>query len=306
MKTSKVIGILGGSGFVGRYVVRRLAKRGYLLKIGGRHIEKSSDLKTAGVVGQIQPTFADMRLPSSLEQFVLGCDVVVNLVGILFEKGKQTFDDVHHKGAEDLAKFAAKAGVKQFIHISALGADEKSESDYARTKGLAEKSVRKAFKEAVILRPSLIYGPDDNFFNRFAEMAVLSPFLPVFYKGETKFQPVYVDDLARAIEVLVEKEISSETFAVAGDEVYSFRDLLDFMLDVIGKKRAIIEMPSIMGYLIALGSKLLPNPLLTADQLKLLKVDNVVPKGMKTLNELGITPVKMHDIVPHYLKRFCG
>lgn len=303
MKKQKVIGIFGGGGFVGRAIVRRLAKQGHLIKVGSRYPDSHTVLKTYGSVGQVQLVRADIRCERSIQEFIHGCDVVINLVGILFEKGKQTFGALHLGGAEHIAKACAKQKISQLIHISALGVSEKSTSYYSRTKALAEKSVKKAFKDVVILQPSLIYGPDDQFFNRFARMAKVSPILPVFKGGETKFQPLYVDDLARGVEVIIQKNIIGESYALAGPSVYTFKELLEFTLETVGKDCMILSLPHIAGYALSLVSKLLPTPLLTLDQLKLLDIDSILSKEAKTFADLGISPSRIEDIVPTYITR---
>lgn len=303
MTQQKVVGIFGGGGFLGHAVVRRLAKKGHLIKVGSRNPESHKDLKTSAAVGQIQLFHADIRDDTSVQNFVDGCDVVINLVGILFEKKKQTFDNLHIKSVERIAKACTHANVDQLIHISALLNHPHKQSKYAMTKESAEDLIKKAFKNVSILRPSLIYGPDDHFFNTFAKIAEISPVLPVFKKGKTLFQPVYVDDVAKAIEVMIDQRIKAQVYELGGPQTYSFEDLLELLLDIKNIKRSIVKCPTFIGWIISLASKALPTPLLTFDQLRMLDIDSVPNKKAKTFETLGIHPRSLEEVLPTYLKK---
>jgi len=302
-RTPQVVGIIGGGGFLGRYVVRDLARQGYLVKVGSHQPEKHLDLKTSATIGKIQLVFCDVRSKGSVDQFVDGCDVVMNLAGILFEGKNKRFETIHAQGAAFIATAAKEKGVKQLIHVSALGI-EGNRSIYAKTKLSAEESVRKIFHEAVIVRPSLIFGAEDKFFNKFAAMALISPILPVFKGGHTEFQPVYVGDVSEALVFVVKNQVKSKIFELAGPEKYTFRDLLDMMMDVIGKARRIVPFPTIFGGLISFFSKFIPEPLLTLDQLRLLEANSVFSGKYPGLKDLSITPHTLGEILPTYLKRF--
>lgn len=313
-QSEKVIGVLGGGGFLGRYVVNLLASQGYLLKVGGRHPEKYLHLKTAATPGRIQLHKVDVRSEKSLENFITGCDGVVDLVGILFERGQQRFDAVHAKAADVIAKLSTKEGVKHLIYISALGIDQKSTSLYAQTKLLAEENVRNHFPKATILRPSLIFGPEDQFFNRFAAMMRLSPVIPVFKDGRTRFQPVYVMDVARAIAACLYGplhpfsdsviSVQGQTFELGGPTIFSFQELLEKIMDVTDRSRPIIHLPTVFGYGLSLVSKFLPTPLITMDQLRLLGVDSVCSSQYPGFQDLGIAPESLESVLPTYLNRF--
>ncbi len=302
----QVVTIVGGSGFLGRYVVRLLASRGYTIRVISRHPEAALHLKPAGDVGQIVLQAGDLSRPETLDGKLEGSFAVVNLVGILYESGRQSFARLHAKGPETLARMALAAGAQRFIQVSALGVDKARGSHYARTKLLGEKAVAGAFPEATILRPSIMFGPEDNFFNQFARMASLAPALPLIGGGKTRFQPVYVGDVARAMQAcLVRPETRGTIYELGGPQVYTFRELLQFMLQTIGKERALIPVPFALASLKAVVAQHLPQPFrFTPDQVKLLKCDNVVTQGMLTFADLGIHPTAMELIVPEYLARF--
>lgn len=307
MAERKIITIIGGSGFVGGYVANALAKAGHLVNIASRYPEKALFAKTAGMVGQVSLVKCNVRKPDSIKAAITNSDVVVNLTGILFQSGKQRFGAVHAKGAETVAQEAKKAGVKQFIHVSALGVDKAVLSNYARTKLNGEKAVLAAFPSAVIVRPSVIFGAEDQFFNRFAKMATIAPALPLIGGGKTKFQPVYVNDVAEAIVRIIENDgYEGAIFELGGGKVYSFRELMEFVLKVTGRKRFLVSIPiPFAKYAIAGPSELLPKPPLTRDQVTLLQYDNVVSDNAQyTFKTLGIKPSKAEDIAPKYLERY--
>jgi NADH dehydrogenase len=297
--------VLGGSGFIGRYVVKRLAARGEVVAVGCRNAEAAKFLRTMGDVGQVEPLNVTIDDEVLLPAFLAGSGAVVNCVGILRESGSQTFERVHHIGPARMARFARDAGVERFVHISAIGADPRSPSAYARTKGAGEAAVRDAFPTVTILRPSVVFGPEDQFFNRFASMAMISPVLPLIGGGETRFQPVYVGDVADAvIKSLDDPATAGRTYELGGPKIYTFRELLELLLREIRRKRWFIELPFGVAELQARLMAILPNPPMTPDQVELLKRDNIVSPGALTLSSLGITPTPVEAITPTYLDRF--
>ena len=297
--------MLGGSGFIGRYVVKRLAARGEVIAVGCRNAEQAKFLKPMGDVGQIVPLNVGIGDETLLPAFLAGNDALVNCVGILRESGAQTFELVHHTGPARLARFAREAGVDRFVHISAIGADPRSSSAYARTKAAGEQAVRDAFPTVTILRPSVVFGPEDQFFNRFAAMAMISPVLPLVGGGETRFQPVYVGDVADAVvRCLVDQATAGRVYELGGPKVYTFREILDLLLSEIRRKRLFVDLPFGLAALQARLMSILPNPPLTPDQVELLKSDNIVSSGALNLASLGLQPTAAEVIVPIYLDRF--
>ena len=297
--------MLGGSGFIGRYVVKRLAARGEVIAVGCRNAEQAKFLKPMGDVGQIVPLNVGIGDETLLPAFLAGNDALVNCVGILRESGAQTFELVHHTGPARLARFAREAGVDRFVHISAIGADPRSSSAYARTKAAGEQAVRDAFPTVTILRPSVVFGPEDQFFNRFAAMAMISPVLPLVGGGETRFQPVYVGDVADAVvRCLVDQATAGRVYELGGPKVYTFREILDLLLSEIRRKRLFVDLPFGLAALQARLMSILPNPPLTPDQVELLKSDNIVSSGALNLASLGLQPTAAEVIVPTYLDRF--
>ncbi len=304
--------IFGGSGFVGRYAVQALAKRGWRVRAASRRPDLAGHLQPMGTVGQIHAVQANLRYPGSIAQAVAGADVVINAVGILAPTGAQTFDAVHADGARAVAKAARASGAKRFVHISAIGADLKSEAQYARTKAEGERAVLEEFPDAVILRPSIVFGPEDEFFNRFAALARMSPVLPLIGGGKTKFQPVYVGDLAEAIAAAAEGAAKTGTiYEIGGPEVLSFKELLDKTQTFAGRNRAYMPLPFWLAKLQALATYPLPNALrpITVDQVRLLARDTIVSqladKEGRTLKALGVArPQTVGAIVPAYLERF--
>ena len=308
MKVPPLVTVFGGSGFIGRHVVRALARRGYRVRAAVRKPNLALHLLPLGNVGQIQPVQANLRVRWSVDRAVQGADYVINLVGIMHESGRQTFNAVQDFGARAVAEAARAQGAK-LIHLSAIGADAQSNVAYARTKALGEKAVRETLEDAIIFRPSVVFGPEDAFFNRFAAMARMSPVLPLIGGGETKFQPVYVDDVAEAIARAVDGEVAGgRVYELGGPQVANFRELLEEVLAVVGRKRLLAPVPwwvaKIQGSLLGL----LPNPPLTSAQVELLKIDNVVSQAAinegRTLEGLGVTPQALDAILPSYLWQF--
>lgn len=302
---NKIVTIVGGTGFLGRYVVRRLAKAGYVVRVIARNPEQAAYLKTAGDPGQVVLMGGDVSRPESLSGKIDGSWAVINLVGVLFESGKHTFTAVHAQGAERLAQMASQGKAERFIQVSALGIDKSANSQYARSKLLGEKAVLSAFHDATVLRPSIMFGPEDNFINQFARMATLSPALPLIGGGRTKFQPVYVDDVAAAIETCLEMpNTKGQTYELGGPSIYTFKEILNYMLRVTGRSRALIPLPFPVASAMGAAANILPVPPLTADQVRLLKIDNVVSPAARTFASLGIRPQTLDEIVPGYLARY--
>jgi uncharacterized protein YbjT (DUF2867 family) len=302
---SKLVTVIGGSGFIGRYVVQKLADAGHRVRVAVRNPNLALYLKPLGRVGQVQLVQANLRNQASVEAAVANADVVINLVGLLFERGHQSFDEVQRDGAILAAQCAAKAGASAYIHMSAIGADRESHSNYARTKAEAKNGVRAAFPAATILKPSIVFGPEDGFFNRFASMAKWPmPVMPVV-AGDTKFQPVYVGDVAEVVLKCVEsRAYEGKSYELGGPRIYSFRDLIRFILDEVMVKKPLVDVPMPLAKLQAMLLGLAPKPLVTTDQLKLLEHDNIVSIGATTLNDFGITPTPVEAIVPSYLIRY--
>jgi uncharacterized protein YbjT (DUF2867 family) len=297
--------VLGGSGFIGRYVVKRLAARGDVVAVGCRNAEEAKFLKPMGNVGQIETLNIAIGDEEVLPAFLAGNDALVNCVGILRESGRQTFDLVHHTGPARLARLAREAGIERLVHISALGADARSTSAYARSKAAGEQAVRDAFPTATILRPSVVFGPEDQFFNRFAAIAMISPVMPLIGGGETRFQPVYVGDVADAVIASLEDPAATgRTYELGGPKVYTLRQLLELMLAEIRRKRLFVTLPFGLAALQARLMSLLPDPPLTPDQVELLKQDNVVSSSAMTLASLGLPATPIEAILPTYLDRF--
>ena len=303
-----LITVFGGSGFLGRHVIRALCKRGYRIRVAVRRPELAGHLQPLGRVGQIHAVQANLRYPQSVEAAAREADVVINLVGILFERGRQRFDAVQAFGAEAVALAASAFGARM-VHVSALGADENSPSAYARSKGMGEKLVLAATPAATVLRPSIVFGPEDDFFNRFASLARFMPALPLVGGGHTKFQPVYVGDVAEAVVAAVEERTTPGTiYELGGPAVKSFKEILEYVLAVTERRRLLVPLPFGLAQLQAFFLQFLPKPLLTPDQVELLKRDNVVSEEAvregRTLAALGIEPTAIEAIAPSYLWRF--
>ena len=307
----KLVTVFGGSGFIGRQVVRAFAKRGWRVRAAERRPDLAISLMTNGIVGQVMAVQANIRpeYRASVERAIEGADAVVNLVGILAPSGKQSFDAVHTAGAAMVAECAAAAGIKSFVQMSALGANANSASVYARTKAEGEAKVLAALPQAVIVRPSIVFGPDDNFFNKFASMAASAPALPLIGGGQTRFQPVYVCDVAEAIANAIEgKATPGATYELGGPEVMTFKAILELVLKETGRKRLLAPLPFGLASLVAKVTQLVPGAPLTPDQVTLLKSDSVVSPNAAaaglTLAGLGIQPHTVEAIVPAYLWRF--
>ena len=297
--------VLGGSGFIGRYIVKRLAARSDVVPVGCRDAEEAKFLKPMGDVGQVEPLNITIDNEERLPAFLAGSSAVVNCVGILRESGTQTFERVHHLGPALLARIAREADVDRFMHISAIGADPRSSSAYARTKAAGEAAVRDAFPTATILRPSVVFGPEDQFFNRFATMAMFTPVLPLIGGGETRFQPVYVGDVADAvIRCLEDPATAGRTYELGGPKIYALRELFELLLHEIRRRRWFVSLPFELAALQAKFMSILPNPPLTPDQVELLKRDNIVSPGALTLSSLDIAPTAVEAILPTYLDRY--
>ena len=303
-----LVTIYGGSGFLGRHVVRALAKRNYLIRVAVRRPDLAGHLQPLGRVGQIHAVQANLRYGPSVEGAARDAHVLINLVGLLFERGRQRFDAVHAYGAEQVA-LAASAHGARMIHVSAIGADANSRAAYARSKAEAERLVLAGLPDAVIMRPSIMFGPEDDFFNRFAALARNSPALPLIGGGTTRFQPVFVGDVAAAIAEAVDGNAKGGTiYELGGPEVKTFKELLQYVLATIERKRLLVPVPFFAAKIKAALLQYWPKPPLTPDQVELLRVDNVVSEAAKaegrTLQGLGIEPEPLKAIVPAYLWRF--
>lgn len=300
-----VITVFGGAGFLGRAVVRTLARQGAMVRVACRRPDEAMRCKPMGDVGQVVPVAANIRDDASVAAAVAGADAVVNLVGILYESGRQKFDAIHHEGAARIARAAAAAGAAQLVHVTAIGADPQAVSRYARSKGEGEQAVKAAFEKAVILRPGILFGPDDDFFNRFAALARYSPILPLIGGGRTRFQPAYVCDVAEAVAAaLTRSDTAGRTYELGGPQIYSFRELLRLILGVVERKRLLVPVPFWVAMIDAFFLELLPVPPLTRDQVRLLRRDNVVTAGVAGFADLGIAPTAPEVILPTYLTRF--
>jgi NADH dehydrogenase len=299
-----VITIFGGSGFIGRYVVRRLAKQGWTIRVAVRDPERAKFLRPLGDVGQITPLAVPLQNADTVAAAIAGADAVINLVGLLYERGRQTFGAVHVDGAKAIAEAAAAAGIKTLVHVSAIGASTDAEADYARSKGYGERSVRAAVPDAVICRPSLVIGPEDDFFNRFALYARLFRWLPLIGGGHTRFQPVYVGDVAEAIvRALGDPAARGQTYELGGPTIYSFRELMELLLAETGRRGLLVPVPYWLAEILATFLEVLPVPPLTRDQVRLLLRDNVVSEGAQTLEDLGVTATAIEVVLPTYLER---
>jgi NADH dehydrogenase len=304
MATRSVATVFGGSGFIGRYVVKRLAHKGFVVRVAVRDTERALFLKPMGAVGQVVPLYASLTNEATVHRAVDGADLVVNTVGILAEQRSGEFQRIHAEGAGLVAKLSAGAGVTRLVHISAIGADAGAASHYAASKGVGEALVREAFPGVTILRPSLVFGPEDNLFNRFAGMARLLPFMPVIC-GDTQFQPVYVGDVADAVmAALMRSETPGAIYELGGPRVWRFRELLAYILRETGRRRPMVDIPMGLARLQARMMELLPGKPLTRDQLLMLASDNVAGPDLPGLNELGVVPTPVELVVPNYLRRF--
>lgn len=302
---NKIVTVFGGSGFVGRYVVKELAKNDFMIKVISRNPDAAIHLKTSGFAGQITLQAGNIESNDAINKAVENSYAVVNLVGIMFEKGGQNFSSVHAKAAERVAKISKAAGVTKLVHMSSLGVERTTHSKYARTKAAGEKAVISAFPEAFILRPSVIFGQEDQFFNQFARMAKYSPFLPLIGGGKTKFQPVYVLDVAKAVCAgILHDDFSGRVFEIGGNSIYSFKDILEYIMKVTGHRRHFINLPFGIAGMVGRLAEILPAPPITSDQVRMLKFDNVLNPDALSLKNLGITPTPVEAVVPQYLSAY--
>jgi NADH dehydrogenase len=315
--TGRIVTIFGGSGFIGRQVVRKLAKRGWRIRVATRRPDLAGHLQPSGRVGQINPIQANLRNPASVARALHGTDAVINLVGILAEHGRQNFEAVHAFGARAVARAAREHGISRFVHMSAIGADPDSASEYARSKGRGEAAVRDIFPDAIITRPSIVFGPEDDFFNRFAAMARVLPVMPLI-GAETKFQPVFVGDVAEVVVRAADNDLpGGSTWELGGPDVRTLRELVTYICAITGRKRLLVPVPFGAAHYVGFGTEIatalslgmLPKMLaVTRDQVALLKHDNIVsPEAIqsgRTLEALGITPETIGSIVPTYLYRY--
>lgn len=301
----KLVTVFGGSGFLGRYTVRALARAGHRIRVGVRHPHLANFLLPMGHVGQIQIVHADIGDAESVARALKGADAAVNLVGILYESGRQKFQTLHAEAPETIAQTARAEGLGALVHVSAIGADPKSDARYARTKAEGEARARQACPGAVILRPSVVFGPEDRFFNRFAALARISPALPLIGGGRTKLQPVYVVDVASAVLRCIEDPATAgRTYELGGPRVYSFRELMQLVLVETNRRRLLLPVPWGIAMLQGAVLGLLPKPMLTRDQVRLLRHDNVVAPDTLDFADLAIAPEPAETIIPGYLWRF--
>jgi len=309
MQDDKIIGIFGGTGFLGHSIVQILAKQGYRIKIMTRHPESAYDLKIFGNVGQITPYFCDYTA-DSIEKAVNGCDAVINLIGILFQKNKHGFNKAHVQIPEIIAKACNTKDVQKFIHVSALGCDkgsEKEKSKYARSKLKGEEAIKEACSDVTILRPSVVFGPGDSFFNMFAKLSSFLPALPLIGGGKTKFQPVYVEDIAEAVGVIIEEksdQFNGEIYELGGPDIVTFKKIYEILLEETNRERALVPVPWPVAKIQGAFMGLLPKPPLTMDQVKSLKTDNIIEGNLKTFADLGIKATSMKVILPTYLRTY--
>ena len=303
--------IFGGSGFIGRHIVKRLAQRGIVVRAAVRDPENALFLKPMGQVGQIAPVGADIRSEKAVTAAVAGVDLVINAVSLGVQTRRNRFADVHVQGAKRVARLAAAAGVKRLVHISGIGSDPHSDSAYVAARGHGDRVVREAFPTATLLKPSVVFGPGDHFFSTFAAMARLSPALPLFGGGKARVQPVYVGDVADAAMKVLDDDagkagVSSagQDFELGGPTVYTYRELMTLLLQTVERKRLLVNVPERIALIMAAFAALLPNRPLTRDMVKLAVADNVVASGAKGLKELGIAPTTVEVILPTYMDRY--
>ena len=314
--TKGLVTLIGGSGFIGRYAARELVKAGWQVRVACRRPGLAGDVRLAGSPGWVDVVQANVRNRASIARALEGADAVVNLVGIMHEGGRQSFEASQAQGSKNVAELAAEAGITRFVQVSAIGADAGSKAEYARTKAEAEDAVRAAIPSAVIVRPSIVFGPEDKFFNRFASMTRYSLALPAIGGGKTKLQPVYAGDVAKAISAAVDREdTAGKTYELGGPGTYSFNELYDFILDTVGRRRLKAPLPFFiakpMGLMFGATFRYIPpirwifgGPPLTGGQVELLKTDNVVSEGALGIADLGITnPESIEAVVPTYLWR---
>ena len=301
----KIIAIFGAGGFIGKHLMRQLTKLDYRIKVATRSPYKKGYLKPLGSPGQIELFKTNIFNVENVKEVLRNCDLVINLVGILFETRKQKFNQIHSEFPYLLGNLCNEMGIKKLVHVSALGIKEKNISKYAQSKFQGEKNIQETFKSSVILRPSVIFGPEDKFFNTFASLAQFSPALPLIGGGRTKFAPIYVGDVAKSIVNALElNNTGTKIFEIGGPENYSFKELMEFLLSEIKKKRFLIPIPFGFAKFQSYFLQMMPNPLLTPDQVELLKYNNVVSGDYPTLKDLGITGTSIQSILPKYIYRF--
>jgi len=303
--SNSIVVVFGASGFVGRYIVSNLSNENWKIKVLVRNPINAKHLTLMGKLGQVFIIKGNICNYKDVDKIIKGADKVINLVGILEESSKQKFNNVHFQGSKNIALASAKYKVANLIHISALGLYDGKHSKYAKSKLEAEKSIRKIFKKTVILKPSIIFGEEDNFTNKFAQMATISPFIPLINNGLTKFQPVFVKDVAEAINtVIINNNYFGQTYHLGGPEIINFKEIIDLILLKIDKKRIYVSIPFSFAKLIGLCFSILPYASITLDQVKLLQKDNVVPENVKGFHDLGIKPMSMYVMAEKYLKRY--
>jgi uncharacterized protein YbjT (DUF2867 family) len=298
---SPLVTIIGGSGFVGRHIAQRMARRGWRVRVACRRPNQAMFVRPYGVVGQVEPIQCNIRDEASTRAVIWGADAVINCVGLLSEWGRNTFTAAQAEGAGQVARLADEEGVAQLVHLSAIGADAASNSEYARTKAEGEAAVTAAFPNAVILRPSVVFGQDDGFFNRFAGMARMIPMVLPIVGADTKFQPVWVEDVAEAAAMAACGDAGPGTYELGGPTVCTLREAVELMLRVTRRRRLIVNMPFFIARMDAWFLQMLPNPLLTVDQVRLLEHDNVVTDGANTLADLGVEPTGAEGVIESYL-----
>ena len=307
---AKLVTIYGGSGFVGRYIARRMAALGWRVRVASRHPNDALFVRTYGVVGQVEPVFCNIRDDASVRSVMIGADSVINCVGTFDATGKNNFEAVQSQGAARIARIAAEQGVAHLVHISAIGADADGPSEYGRTKAAGETAVLKHFPHATILRPSIMFGPEDQFFNRFAGMTRMGPFLPLV-GADTRFQPVYADDVAKAAVMGATGEAAPGIYELGGPDVDTFRELMQQMLGTIRRRRLLLSLPfwiarplaRLFGLIHSVTLGLAPQPI-TLDQVRSLRRDTIVADDARGFEALGIEPVSMEAVIPSYLWRF--
>ncbi|MBN9343390.1 MAG: hypothetical protein BGO76_05475 [Caedibacter sp. 38-128] len=301
----KQVTIFGGSGFIGRSLVQRFAREGAIIRVPVRNPDHALFLKTMGHVGQITLLKINPYNKQEIEACCADSEIVINLIGILYEKGSSTFKRIHIDLAETIAKSAAQKGVKRLLHMSALSAEPTSKSVYAITKSQGEQAVLKAYPQATIFRPSLVFGPHDHFFNRFSEISRFSPVLPLIGSGKIRLQPAYVEDVVEAMMTAAKQpESQGKIYELGGPKIYSFKELFEFMLKIIHLNRLLLPLPYLIAKIIGFFGEFLPTPPLTRDQVKLLEKDNILNKGSLTFRDLGIVPSALESILPRYLSRY--
>ena len=303
--SNSTVVIFGASGFVGRYIVAILAKEYWKIKVFVRKPDQAKHLTLIGELGQVTIYQGNVSNKNSVDKIIYGANTVINLVGILEENNKQNFSSVHIGGSTNIAESCLKHKINSLIHISALGLYDGMHSKYAKSKLEAEQNIKKIFQKAIILRPSVIFGPEDNFTNKFARMASISPFIPLINNGLTKFQPVYVKDVAKAVSAVINNNFHlGKTYNLGGPEIISFKEIIDFVLLKIRKKRIYISLSFPLAKLIAILFSIFPSSPITLDQVRLLEKDNIIPEKGKGLKELGIKPTSMYLLAEEYLNRY--